>query len=102
MLLKGAVNKLGKSVKYLLVLGVFGAVVDLWGVQAVSSTFRFYDVTKLKLHWKICNLEVRIHHHVTVGDWVPSATNDAPWLHIHSITSLQKGSPLTFLLLVAE
>lgn len=83
-------KRLKHNMKYLLILGVLEAVVGLWTIQTVSSSLRFYDVTEFKLHWKVCDLEIRVYYHVTVGDWVPDASNDRPRLHVQPTASLRK------------
>lgn len=76
--------------KYLLVLEIFCAVINFRTFHAMSRHLWFYDVTQFKLYWKIRNLEIRIHHHVSVLDWIPYTSNDSSRLQVHSTASLKK------------
>ena len=76
--------------KYLLVLEIFCAVINFRTFHAMSRHLWFYDVTQFKLYWKIRNLEIRVHHHVSVLDWIPYTSNDSCRLQVHSTASLKK------------
>jgi len=76
--------------KYLLVLEIFCAVINFRTFHAMSRHLWFYDVTQFKLYRKIRNLEIRIHHHVSVLDRIPYTSNDSSMLQERSTASLKK------------